>query len=123
MAAACLGSVNLTRFVKDPFTSKASFDWENLRKTVSIFTRMLDNVVEINGLPLTQQRDEITANVVTVWAILGLGSTLTMMGVKYGSEESLEFTDKVTEKWPCKAGKQVLNWPKKKASTSSGTGL
>ncbi len=37
----------------------ARFDWETYRKVVKVFTRMLDNVVEINGLPLAQQRDEI----------------------------------------------------------------
>jgi len=92
-----LGSINLTRFVLNPFTSKAEFDWDNYKKTVGIFTRMLDNVVEINGLPLEQQRDEITSKRRHGMGYLGLGSTLTMMGVKYGSEDSLEFTEKVTK--------------------------
>ena len=56
-----LGSVNLTTFVRDPFGPKARFDWDEYREVVRVFTRMLDNVVEINGLPLQQQRDEITA--------------------------------------------------------------
>ena len=38
-----------------------AFDWDGYRDTVAIFTRMLDNVVEINGLPLQQQRQEIMA--------------------------------------------------------------
>ena len=42
-----------------PFTENARFDWDEYRKVVDIFTRMLDNVVEINGLPLPQQREEI----------------------------------------------------------------
>ncbi|MCW9014930.1 MAG: adenosylcobalamin-dependent ribonucleoside-diphosphate reductase [Gammaproteobacteria bacterium] len=92
-----LGSINLTRFVLNPFTSKAKFDWENYRKTVSIFTRMLDNVVEINGLPLEQQRKEITSKRRHGMGYLGLGSTLTMLGVKYGSDESLAFTEQVTK--------------------------
>ena len=52
-----LGSVNLTRFVEKPFTAEAKFNWEEFREVVSVFTRMLDNVVEINGLPLGQQRE------------------------------------------------------------------
>ena len=91
-----LGSINLTRFVLNPFSSKAEFDWENYRKTISIFTRMLDNVVEINGLPLEQQRDEIMTKRRHGMGYLGLGSSLTMMGVKYGSDESLAFTEQVT---------------------------
>jgi ribonucleoside-diphosphate reductase alpha chain len=55
-----LGSVNLTTFVRDPFGPKARFDWDEYREVVKVFTRMLDNVVEINGLPLEQQRDEIS---------------------------------------------------------------
>ena len=47
-----LGSVNLTRFVKNAFTDFAEFDWNEYREVVKVFTRMLDNVVEINGLPL-----------------------------------------------------------------------
>ena len=92
-----LGSINLTRFVENPFTSKAKFNWDDYKETVGIFTRMLDNVVEINGLPLPQQRDEITNKRRHGMGYLGLGSTLTMMGIKYGSEESLEFTEKVTK--------------------------
>ena len=51
-----LGSINLTQFVQNPCTPKARFDWETYRNVVAIFTRMLDNVVEINGLPLERQR-------------------------------------------------------------------
>src|SRR6185312_3999639 len=54
-----LGSVNLTMFVRDPFGPKARFDWDEYKEVVRVFTRMLDNVVEINGLPLEQQRGEI----------------------------------------------------------------
>ena len=92
-----LGSINLTRFVLNPFTNKAEFDWDNYRETISIFTRMLDNVVEINGLPLQQQRDEIMTKRRHGMGYLGLGSTMTMLGVKYGSEESLGFAEKVTK--------------------------
>ena len=51
--ACLLGSINLTKFVLNPFSDEARFDWEKFREVVRIFTRMLDNVVDINGLPLT----------------------------------------------------------------------
>ncbi len=92
-----LGSINLTRFVLNPFTDKAEFDWESYRKVIRIFTRMLDNVVEINGLPLPQQRHEIESKRRHGMGYLGLGSTITMLRMKYGAEDSLEFTDKVTK--------------------------
>ncbi len=91
-----LGSVNLTKFVVDPFTETAHFDWDKFRKTVSIFTRMLDNVVEINGLPLEGQREAIMDKRRHGMGYLGLGSTLTLLGMKYGSPESLQFTEEVT---------------------------
>ncbi|MGZ5071390.1 MAG: adenosylcobalamin-dependent ribonucleoside-diphosphate reductase, partial [Methylobacter sp.] len=92
-----LGSINLTRFVKKPFTNDAEFDWDSYRKAIKIFTRMLDNVVEINGLPLAQQREEITTKRRHGMGYLGLGSTMTMMGMKYGDEQSLQFTEEVTK--------------------------
>ncbi len=94
--ACLLGSVNLTTFVRQPFTDKAHFDWEEYRNVVAIFTRMLDNVVEINGLPLEQQRKEIAAKRRHGMGYLGLGSTLTMLKMPYGSDESLKFTEEVT---------------------------
>lgn len=91
-----LGSINLTQFVQNPFTDQAAFDWDTFQSVVAIFTRMLDNVVEINGLPLEQQRQEILGKRRHGMGYLGLGSTLTMLRLKYGSSESLIFTEKVT---------------------------
>ncbi|RMG29734.1 MAG: adenosylcobalamin-dependent ribonucleoside-diphosphate reductase [Methanobacteriota archaeon] len=93
--ACLLGSVNLTKFVHNPFTDNATFDWETFNKVVKIFTRMLDNVVEINGLPLEEQRREIEHKRRHGMGFLGLGSTLAMLGIRYGSKESVEFTEKV----------------------------
>jgi len=93
--ACLLGSINLTRFVENPFADGAKFNWDEYRKVVKVFTRMLDNVVEINGLPLGKQRDEITRKRRHGMGFLGLGSTLALLGMKYGSEESLEFTEQV----------------------------
>ena len=90
-----LGSVNLTKFVENPFTDKARFDWERYRRVVGIFTRMLDNVVEINGLPLEGQRQEIQSKRRHGMGFLGLGSTMTMLKMKYGESDSLAFTEQV----------------------------
>jgi ribonucleoside-diphosphate reductase alpha chain len=94
--ACLLGSINLTRFVVDPFTPKARFDWDAFGETVSVFTRMLDNVVEVNGLPLAEQREEIMRKRRHGMGYLGLGSSVTMLGMKYGDDDSLEFTERVT---------------------------
>jgi ribonucleoside-diphosphate reductase alpha chain len=91
-----LGSINLTRFVLEPFTEDARFDWEEFRKAVKVFTRMLDNVVEINGLPLGQQRDEITRKRRHGMGFLGLGSAITMQCMRYGSKKSVAFAQNVS---------------------------
>ncbi len=90
-----LGSVNLTKFVVDPFTENARFDWEEYRKVVAVFTRMLDNVVEINGLPLSGQRQEILRKRRHGMGFLGLGSTMAMLRMRYGEDDSIGFTDRI----------------------------
>jgi len=90
-----LGSVNLTKFVRNPFTEDAYFDWDEYAEVVEVFTRMLDNVVEINGLPLDGQRTEIEYKRRHGMGFLGLGSTITMLRMKYGEQDSLEFTERV----------------------------
>ena len=92
-----LGSINLTSFVRDPFTEEAHFDWEEYRQVVKVFTRMLDNVVEVNGLPLEKQRDEIRRKRRHGMGFLGLGSTITMLGMRYGSRDSVAFTERVSK--------------------------
>jgi ribonucleoside-diphosphate reductase alpha chain len=106
--ACLLGSVNLTKFVLDPFTDRARFDWDGYRETVTTFTRMLDNVVEVNGLPLGRQREEIERKRRHGMGYLGLGSTLTMLGMKYGEPDSLEFTERVTREMAVEGWKAAL---------------
>ncbi|MEG3789570.1 adenosylcobalamin-dependent ribonucleoside-diphosphate reductase [Lysobacter sp. CCNWLW3] len=93
--ACLLGSVNLTKFVRNAFTDQAEFDWEEYKEVVRVFTRMLDNVVEVNGLPLEQQRAEIMRKRRHGMGFLGLGSTVTMLKMKYGSAASCEFTERI----------------------------
>ena len=109
-----LGSVNLTRFVKNAFTDEATFNWENFRKVVGVFTRMLDNVVEINGLPIRQQRDEIFRKRRHGMGFLGLGSAMTMMQMKYGSKASLDFTEQVSKELAVTGWKIALELSKEK---------
>ncbi|MEJ1355895.1 MAG: adenosylcobalamin-dependent ribonucleoside-diphosphate reductase [Candidatus Sedimenticola sp. (ex Thyasira tokunagai)] len=95
--ACLLGSINLTKFICNAFTKEASFDWDQFREVVATFTRMLDNVVDINGLPLPEQREEIERKRRHGMGYLGLGSSMTMLGMKYGDPRSLEFTEQITK--------------------------
>jgi len=111
-----LGSVNLTRFVEHPFTQEARFDWDEYNKVVRIFTRMLDNVVEINGLPLDKQRAEIIHKRRHGMGFLGLGSTLTMLRMKYGSPESVEFTSRVSREMALAGWAEALELSREKGA-------
>ncbi len=111
-----LGSINLTRFINNPFTEQATFDWDKFKKVVNIFTRMLDNVVEINGLPLIGQREAINSKRRHGMGYLGLGSTITMLCKKYGSEESIDFTEQVTRVLAVEGWKAGLELSKEKGS-------
>lgn len=111
-----LGSINLTRFVRHPFTEEASFDSATYAKTIRIFTRMLDNVVEINGLPLSKQRDEITSKRRHGMGFLGLGSTLVMLGIKYGSTKAVQFTEQISKTLAYEGWKEGLVLAKEKGA-------
>ena len=91
-----LGSLNLAFLVKDPFTPQASFDWDTYRELIHVFSRMLDNVVELNGLPLPEQRHEIEYKRRHGMGFTGLGSALSLLGMSYGSPASIEFTESIS---------------------------
>lgn len=114
--ACLLGSINLTAFVINPFTPMSKFDYERYRKVTAVFTRMLDNVVEINGLPLEQQQEEIRRKRRHGMGYLGLGSAMVMMGLTYGDEESLAFTDKVSKELALEGWRQGIELAKEKGA-------
>lgn len=109
-----LGSINLTRFVEQPFTPEAHFNWDKFQEVVAVFTRMLDNVVELNGLPLPQQREEIVGKRRHGMGYLGLGSTIALLGMNYGDEDSTAFTEKVTLKMALAGWQQALELAREK---------
>jgi len=86
----CLSAVNLSKFVKNPFTDEAEFDYEDFRKTVTAAIRFLDNVLDMTEYPL-----EKIETFSKQWRRIGLGftalgDTFAMLKIKYGSDESLK---------------------------------
>ena len=112
--ACLLGSINLVRFVDKPFTEQASFNWSRFREVVNVFTRMLDNVVELNGLPLPEQREEIIRKRRHGLGFLGLGSALTLLGLTYGGKASVAFTEKVSREIALEGWRAGLELAKEK---------
>jgi ribonucleoside-diphosphate reductase alpha chain len=92
-----LGSVNLTKFVTNPFTEAVDFDFKEMCKIVKIGTRLLDNVIDVTNYPLEEQREKSKMDRQIGIGITGLGDTLYMLGLKYGDEFSKVFLDQVLE--------------------------
>ncbi|MDX2306933.1 MAG: adenosylcobalamin-dependent ribonucleoside-diphosphate reductase [Hyphomicrobium sp.] len=84
--ACLLGSLNLTRFVRRPFAVDADLDVARLEEVAGLATRFLDNVIDVSGYPLPEQRQEAKAKRRIGLGITGLADTLAMLGVRYGSD-------------------------------------
>lgn len=85
-----LGSINLTRFVREPFGAQAAIDLEAVAATAAVGARMLDNVYEISNFPLPQQREVALASRRIGLGITGLADALVMLGVRYDSRRALQ---------------------------------
>lgn len=90
-----LGSINLTRFVRGPFTAQATVDFEGIAATAATATRMLDNVYDISQFPLPQQRTVACASRRIGLGFTGLADALIMLGIKYGTPNSLELAARI----------------------------
>lgn len=86
--ACLLGSVNLTRFVADPFGGHARLDEESLAQTAAVAVRFMDNVIDVSNYPLPQQREEALAKRRIGLGITGLADALAMCGLTYGTPEA-----------------------------------
>ena len=89
--ACLLGSINLTQYID---LNLKNIDYEKLSKDIHYIVRMLDNVIELTYLPLPEQREEINSKRRIGIGVTGLGSALMMLGIEYGSKESLELVEK-----------------------------
>jgi len=92
-----LGSINLTRFVQQPFSSQARFDMEGVRATAALAARMMDNVIDVSRFPLEAQARQAHGSRRVGLGLTGLADTLIMLGLTYGSEASYRFAASVME--------------------------
>ncbi len=91
--ACLLGSVNLSRFITEPFRDDAALDTEAFDRTVAAAVRMMDNVVDVSRFPLKAQRHEAQAKRRIGLGVTGLADALIMMKARYGSPRALELTE------------------------------
>jgi len=92
-----LGSIDLTKFVKRPFTDKVEFDFAAFGKVVETAVRMLDNVLEVTPWPLPQQREEAMAKRRIGLGFTGLGDALIMLRLRYDTAEARAMGSKISE--------------------------
>jgi ribonucleoside-diphosphate reductase alpha chain len=94
----CLGSVDLTRFVRDPFEPGAAFDEARFAEVCAVAVRMLDNVLDLSLWPLPQQRDEAMAKRRIGLGFTGLGDALAMLNLRYDTEPARAMARRIAER-------------------------
>ncbi len=94
----CLGSIDLTRFVRRPFEADAAFDDAAFAALVPLAVRMLDNVLDISVWPLPQQADEARRKRRIGLGFTGLGDALVMLGLRYDSEAARAMARRIAER-------------------------
>ena len=91
----CLGSLDLTRFVQQPFTANARFDFGAFVAVARSAVRMLDNVLDVTYWPLAEQHAEARNKRRVGLGFLGLGDACIMLGLRYDTEPSRTFAAEV----------------------------
>jgi ribonucleoside-diphosphate reductase alpha chain len=94
-----LGAVNLARFTTHPYTDRAEFDWAGFKQAVRDGVRFLDeiNTIELkeNRAPISKQA-EVTEGLRQIGlGVMGYGDLLLQHQIKYGSDDAIQFTDKL----------------------------
>jgi ribonucleoside-diphosphate reductase alpha chain len=93
----CLGSVDLTRFVREPFSEHAAFDFDRFGKVVAVAIRMLDNVLDVTAWPLPRQKEEAMNKRRVGLGFTGLGDALVMLRLRYDTPEARRMAAKISE--------------------------
>jgi len=93
----CLGSIDLTRFVREPFEEKSHFDFAGFADLCKTATRMLDNVLDVTVWPLPQQEQEMRNKRRVGLGYTGLGDALVMLGLRYDTQEARDMARRISE--------------------------
>lgn len=86
-----LGAINLTAFVRNPFTPEAHLDLAAMAELVPIAVRLLDNGIDLSVYPLPKQQTEAQGSRRIGLGVTGLGDALLMLGLGYQEEEARTF--------------------------------
>ncbi|PKM43517.1 MAG: ribonucleoside reductase [Gammaproteobacteria bacterium HGW-Gammaproteobacteria-1] len=92
-----LGSVNLTRFVREPFTDAACLDIDGVRATVQTAVRLMDNVIDASRFPLPQQEEQARGTRRIGLGLTGLADVLITLGLRYDSDAGRLYAKELME--------------------------
>lgn len=92
-----LASINLSEFVKNPFTKYARFEFEKFGELVRNGVIYLNEVLDenMNLHPLVQQRDMSRDLRQIGLGLMGVSDMFIKLGIKYGSGESLSLIHQI----------------------------
>lgn len=93
----CLGSIDLTRLVRDPFEPTARFDEAAFAEIAKTAVRMLDNVLDVTVWPLHQQHEEARNKRRVGLGFTGLGDALIMLNLRYDAEPARAMAQRISE--------------------------
>ncbi|MDR7333003.1 adenosylcobalamin-dependent ribonucleoside-diphosphate reductase [Roseateles asaccharophilus] len=93
----CLGSIDLTRFVRDPFSPRPQFDEAGFAEVVAVATRMLDNVLDVTPWPLPAQAQEAGNKRRVGLGFTGLGDALVMLNLRYDMQAARDMASRISE--------------------------
>ena len=126
-------AINLLSYVKEPFTKKASFDFDLFKKHVAAAQRVMDDIIDlelekidsilekINADPENEEIKRVEKN---LWlniqhkanegrrtgiGITAEGDMLAALGLRYGSEEGIEFSEKIQKTLAIEAYRGSVN--------------
>lgn len=93
--ACCLSSINLSEFICKPYTKDAYIDTEELVKAVKVGIRTLDKLIDENYYkhPLKEQQEQSFNYRNIGLGCFGYATALMKLGLKYGSQEALDWTN------------------------------
>ncbi|MCD8494768.1 MAG: ribonucleoside-diphosphate reductase subunit alpha [Candidatus Pacebacteria bacterium] len=92
IAVCNLASVNLTAHIKGK-----EVDWQRLEETVRTGVRHLDNLIDINELPIPQAAKSDRENRAIGLGMMGFADVIEKLGFSYDSQEAYDFTDRIFE--------------------------
>ncbi|MEM1577601.1 MAG: adenosylcobalamin-dependent ribonucleoside-diphosphate reductase [Candidatus Pacearchaeota archaeon] len=90
-----LGSINLTKMIKQKNDGSFEFDWKKFEETIRLAVRFLDNVIDINKYPLKEIEKQVKANRKIGLGVMGLSDLFFILKIPYNSEMALKFSEKI----------------------------